>query len=105
MGDQPCLRRLVVIGGHDQGRVRTNLGSVTDQGQGTYAGDFSAEAIQDFNMDYVLTTYRPHTGGTPENIYEEMVMVVPGYDSFMTSVSTSTSSACWPNMSCHIPSP
>ena len=53
--------------------------------EGTYAGDFSAEAIQDFNMDYVLTTYRPHTGGTPENIYEEMAMVVPGYDSFMTS--------------------
>lgn len=31
---------------------------------GTYAGDFSAEAIQEFNMDYVLTTYRPHSGGT-----------------------------------------
>lgn len=52
---------------------------------GTYAGDFSAEAIQDFNMDYVLTTYRPHSGGTPENIFEEMAIVVPGYDAFMNA--------------------
>ena len=52
---------------------------------GTFEGDFSAEAIQQFNMDYVLTTYRPHTGGTPENIYEEMALVVPGYDAFMTA--------------------